>query len=36
MLLVGIESTVPVFERANIFHTSDHAATVIGVFITSC
>jgi hypothetical protein len=26
---VGFEPTIPVFERTKIFHTSDHAATVI-------
>jgi hypothetical protein len=30
MSRVGFESTIPVFERAKIFHALDRAATVIG------
>jgi hypothetical protein len=30
MLLVGFETTMPVFERAKTVHASDRAATVIG------
>jgi hypothetical protein len=28
---VGFEPTIPVFERAKIFHALDYAATVIGL-----
>jgi hypothetical protein len=31
MLLVGFETTIPVFERTNIVHALDRAATVIGL-----
>jgi hypothetical protein len=30
MPLVGFEPTIPVFERAEVFHASDPAATVTG------
>jgi hypothetical protein len=30
MLLVGFESTIPVFERAKTVHALDREATVIG------
>jgi hypothetical protein len=32
---VEFEPTIPVFERAKIFHTLDRAATVLGVDITT-
>jgi hypothetical protein len=31
MLLVGFELTIPVFERATVFHASDWAAAVIAI-----
>jgi hypothetical protein len=32
MLWVGLEPTIPVFERTKIFHALDCAATVIGIY----
>jgi hypothetical protein len=29
---MGFEPTIPMFERAKIFHALDHAATVIGAY----
>jgi hypothetical protein len=33
MPLLGLEPTIPVFERAKTFCSLDHAPTAIGVFI---
>jgi hypothetical protein len=32
MSQLGFELTIPVFERANTVHASDHAANVIGTW----
>jgi hypothetical protein len=36
MLQVGIETAIPVFERAKTVHVLDRAATVIGVSPLNC
>jgi hypothetical protein len=33
---MGVEPTIPVFERANTVHTLDRAATVIGISTEYC
>jgi hypothetical protein len=33
---VGLEPTIPVFERGKTFHALDRAATVIGTVIKVC